>query len=699
MSASSADPATSVLDAARAAVQRGDAAGAAAKCRELLAGGRDDAATWTLLGVALRGNDPVAAEDALRQALERDMRHADAHFHLGNLWREQRRFDEAVSAYDTALAIAPGHASILNNLGLACEGAGQGARAASCYREVLRIQPQHRQALGNLAHLLCRNREFPEALSRCEEYLRAYADPEATVLVDHGICQQYHLHDAAGAEASYRRAAALAPDDVTCLLNLGSLSIERGDYDQASAVLSRAVAVAPRDLNALTLLALARQHLCAWEGQDALHAEIAARIAHGPDEDCLANPFALLSLAVPPASQRRVAERWARLWLPTAPLAPRRPASGPSPPRRKLRVGYLSSDFREHAIAYLLTEVWERHDRTRIESTAYSIGAREESPLRKRIERAFDRFVDAYDETPTRTAQRIRDDGIDILIDLNGYTRGARSDIAAMRPAPVQLSWLGYLGTQGAGWVDYIITDRFVTPDDQQSAFTERFLRLPDSYCPTDTRREVAAPPRTRAAAGLPAEGFVFCCFNNTYKIGPAIFDVWMRILDELPRSVLWLSPGNATATRNLRSEAKARAIDPDRLVFAGHLPLREHLARHVHADLFLDTAPYNAGTTANDALLMGLPVLTCSGTTMASRVAGSQLRAAGLPELVAGDLAHYEALAVKLAREPTLLAGLRERLRANRHSAPLFDMARFTRNLESALLGAWDEHVTNGIQ
>lgn len=690
MTSSSPTLAAAALHAARAALQRGDAEAAAAKCREAIERGLDDASTWALLGTALRTRDPAASEDALKRALARDPRFVDAHFHLGNLYREQRRFADAVTAYEKTLSLLPGHASIINNLGQALEGAGRPDRAARCYREVLRAQPRHRQALGNLGHLLCAQREYAEALRCCEEYLRTFPDPDPVVLVDHGICLQFYSHDNVRAEASYRRAAALAPGDTASLLNLGTLLIERNDHDEAVDVLARAVAADLGRLTAPTLLALSRQHLCDWNGLDALHASIAARIEREPPEASLASPFALLSMPMPAATQRRAAEGWCRYWWPALPAAPAPRPVTTAVPSRKLRLGYLSSDFCDHPIAFLLTEVWELHDRTRFETFAYSIGPRSDAPIRRRIESAFDHFADAFDEPPARTAQRIRDDGIDVLIDLNGFTLGARSDIPAMRPAPVQMSWLGYLGTLGASWMDYVITDRYATPADMQLNFTERFLYLPDCYCPSDTRREVAPLAATRGDVGLPATGFVFCCFNNTYKILPAVFDIWMRLLDKTAGSVLWLAPGSASACRNLKNEAAARGINPNRLLFAAHVPPPEHLARLVHADLYLDTAPYNSGTTANDALLMGLPLITASGATMASRVAGSQLHAAGLPELAANDLPGYEALALKLAGDPILVAGYRQRLRENRRSAALFDMPRFTRGLEAALLCVW---------
>jgi len=402
----------------------------------------------------------------------------------------------------------------------------------------------------------------------------------------------------------------------------------------------------------------------------------------------MVNAFAALSVPMSAANQLSSARRWAKS------LAPRQPAAAAVPRRRDttLRLGYVSSDFRTHAIAFLATEVWERHDRARFDTCGYSIAPPENSPLGARIAAAFSRFVDCSGEAPDDTARRIRDDGIDILIDLNGYTTHARSEIFALRPAPVQISWLGYLGTLGAPWYDHVLTDRFATPDEQQDFFTERFLAMPHCCVPSDTRRTIAGTSAARDTTGLPPKGFVFACFNTPYKILPPVFDVWMRLLARAPASTLWLSPGYPMACANLRREAEARGIDPQRLVFAPRVDLPEHLARHVHADLFLDTSPYNAGTTANDALFMGVPVLTCSGETMASRIAGSQLHAIGLPELVTASLSQYEAVALRLAREPETLAALRARLAANRHTHPLFDMARYTRDFEALLLRTWDE-------
>jgi protein O-GlcNAc transferase len=672
------------LREAHAAWQRGDIARAESRCRDALQAS-DDARAWTMLGIVLRRRDPAASEAAFRAAIERSPRDPDAWFHLGNLRREQARYADAIQAYESALA-ASDNPAVHNNLGLALEGEGELVRAELVYRSALARAPDHRQALGNLAHLLCRLRRYAEAGPLCEDYLSRFPDADAVVWVDRGICH-HHAGDYDAAVTSFERARALAPDDAMILANLGSVLADRRDYERAREALEQALARDPSLLYASSLAAYCQAQLCHWEGLAARHGAIRRALEAGSDEPV--NAFAALSVPLSPALQWRVARRWARDLAPSSPakLPHAAPRGGP------IRVGYVSSDFRVHATASLLAEVWERHDRKRLKTYAYSIGPRESSALRTRVEKAFDRFVDCHDDSSDETAARIAEDGIDILIDLNGYTTRARSEIFAHKPAPVQIGWLGYLGTLGADWYDYVLTDRYVSPPDEQRFFSERFLYLPDCYCPSDTRREVAAP-RDRSAYGLPDRGIVFCCFNSPHKILPSVFDVWMRLLRQIPDSVLWLAPDNAIAARNLEREAQARGVRAERLVSAPSVPLDEHLARHAHADLFLDTLPCNAGTTANDALFMGVPLITCSGETMAGRVAGSQLNAIGLPELATRDMDAYEGLALALARDPARLAGYRERLRANRATHPLFDMARFTAALDDRLCAAWENRA-----
>ena len=339
-------------------------------------------------------------------------------------------------------------------------------------------------------------------------------------------------------------------------------------------------------------------------------------------------------------------------------------------------------------------EFCEKIDRSRLEMFAYSLRHDDDNPFLRRARAAFEHFADVSQESVARIAQRIRDDRIAILIDRNGYTLNAKEGIFPLRPAPLQVNCIGYPGTLGAPWYDYIFTDRFSLPEPLQRFYTERPLYMPHAVYPSDTTRLPAGPPPSRAACGLPDAGFVFCCFNNAYKILPEVFAVWMRLLAAVPGSVLWLLDTSAEAKANLRREAAAAGVNPGRLIFAPRLGVGAHVARNAAADLFLDTYPYGAHTTANDALLAGLPVLTCAGDTLVSRIAGSQLNAIGLPELITTSLADYETLALKLAREPGLLQGYRRRLAANRATAPLFDMVRYARDFEAAMERIWAEHA-----
>jgi len=403
------------------------------------------------------------------------------------------------------------------------------------------------------------------------------------------------------------------------------------------------------------------------------------------------NPFALLAMPVTPLQQLVAARRYARTLAPRAPPAPR-PEIALAPGAR-LRVGFASSDFRSHATVTLMMELWERLDRRRLELFAYGTLARDPGPNGRRVERAFEHFADVSRDPAERIAARIREDGIGILFDINGYTRNARPAIFARRPAPLQINAIGFQCTLGSAWHDYIFTDRFSLPEPLQRFYTERPLYMPHMAFPSDTTRLPPGPPPTRAACGLPETGFVFCCFNNSFKILPEVFALWMRLLHALPGSVLWLLETSSEAKANLRREAAAAGVAAQRLIFAPRVSVGEHVARNAAADLFLDTFPYGAHTTANDALLAGLPLLTCVGETLASRIAGSQLQAIGLPELITTSFADYEALALKLATDPALLASYRQRLAANRATTALFDMARYARDFEDAMLRIWDEH------
>jgi predicted O-linked N-acetylglucosamine transferase (SPINDLY family) len=441
----------------------------------------------------------------------------------------------------------------------------------------------------------------------------------------------------------------------------------------------------------MTELVHQKYRLCEWKDLDVLSQKLLHLF-----EQHIGTVSSLPAMAIDttPEQQYRFARRYARDRFRN--FENQRERTGFTFPRKqknKLTIGYLSADFREHAVAFLTAELFERHDRDRFRVFAYSCGRDDGSALRQRLVRGFDRFVDIQSDSFRQSAQRIYEDGVDILVDLTGYTLKGRTQILALRPAPIQISYLGYIGTLGTDFVDYIIVDRFVAPQEAQQYFSEKLVFMPECFQVCDSKRPVAPMSPTREQYGLPPRGFIFCCFNNSYKITPSLFDIWMRLLRALPDSTLWLARSSQPVVDNLRREAERRGVRPERLVFAPHAPYSEYLAQYQLADLFLDTLPYNAGTTANDALWMGCPLITCAGNTFVSRMAGSLLQAVGLPELITSTPGDYESLALRLAQQPQELARLRQKLATSRDSAPLFDCARFSRHLESAYQMMWETH------
>ncbi len=596
------------------------------------------------------------AEAGYREALRLAPRDPELHYDLGGLLLALHRPDQAEACYRAALALAPGHPQVLLQLGNALAAQGRHADAAAQFRASLGHDPGQFAAHHNLGNAL-------RALGRPQE-----------------------------AAECYRAALRLAPHHADCHNNLGNALRELGRLDEAIACYREALHLNPGLHHARVHLLHQRQHVCDWADMDAEIAEIRRLVREEPRAQI--SPFAFLSLpGTTAAEQLHCARNWVANRYATLPAESERPAFRH---RRhdgsRLNIGYLSADFRAHPLAWLATELIERHDRSRFTLHAYSYGPDDGSPERLRWQRAFDHFLDIRAMGLADAAARIHADGIDILVDLTGYTQSSRSDILALRPAPIQVNWLGYPGSMGAPFVDYLLSDAFITPPEQAMHYRERLVLLPDTYQPNDSRRPVAEVP-TRSACGLPEEGLVLCCFNQTFKITPAIFDIWMEVLRAVPGSVLWLLECNRWARANLLREAEARDIRGERLVFAPRVAVAEHLARHRCADLFLDTLPYNAHTTTSDALWMGLPVLTCAGGTFASRVAGSLLHAAGMAELVTHSLQDYRALALALARQPDRLRALRARLDETRDGMPLFDTARFARQLERCYLGMWAEH------
>jgi predicted O-linked N-acetylglucosamine transferase (SPINDLY family) len=449
----------------------------------------------------------------------------------------------------------------------------------------------------------------------------------------------------------------------------------------------------PDSAAAAQCLLFEMQHVCDWSRLEELW-EHQRRSARDPQGQQFSS-FSMLSVPLTPAEQLQCMKNFSRHQLRAALHDRDRPHFRfERKENSRIRVGYLSADFHEHATAYLMAELFELHDRGRFEIAAYSYGPDDGSPMRERLKQAFDHFSDISSASHADAADRIHRDQVDILVDLKGYTHGSRTEIVAMRPAPIQVNYLGYPGTMGADFIDYLVTDRFITPREHAEHFSEKLAYLPGCYQVNDRKRSVAATP-PRGELGLSQQSFVFCCLNQTFKIVPQFFAAWMRLLKAVPGSVLWLLESNPWAAQNLRQQARNHGIDPRRLIFAPMCPSARHIARMGAADLFLDTAPCNAHTTTSDALWAGLPVLTCAGNTFASRVAGSVLTAAGMPELVTHTMEAYEAFALRLAGNPGELAGLREKLARNRTSAPLFDTPSFARHLEALYLRMWENYLS----
>jgi predicted O-linked N-acetylglucosamine transferase (SPINDLY family) len=573
--------------------------------------------------------------------LEHEPRDIEAIMSRGNALAKLGRIDEALASYDRLLALEPGHAEAHYNRGNALLGARRWPDALAAYDAALCRAPRHVAAHYNRGNALL-------ALKRHEEAL-----------------------------ASYDRALEIEPGHVAALNNRGIVLGHLGRHEALVANYARLVDTAPDHPYMRGYLLNARLRLCDWSGYEASVARIAEEVRAGRRAD---TPFNFLAISGSPADQLRCAEICAADEYP--PVAP--VWRGERYRHERIRVAYVSADLYDHAIPRLIAGVLEAHDRRRFEITGISLGPEQNDAMRARLKAAFDRFIDVRDRADGEVATLLRELETDIAVDLQAYTLGCRPGIFARRGAPVQVNFLGYPGTMGAPYMDYIVADERLIPREHQQWYAEKVVYLPDCYQPNDARRAIAERVPSRAELGLPETGFVYCCFNNNHKIAPGVFEIWMRLLRAVEGSVLWLLQDNEIAARNLRREAAARGVAPERVVFAPRTGMEEHLARHRQADLFLDTLPYGAHTTASDALWAGLPVLTLLGTAFAGRVAASLLSAAGMQELIARTPEEYEALALELAFDRARHAALRARLARNR-AQPLFDTDRFRRHIEAA--------------
>jgi tetratricopeptide (TPR) repeat protein len=661
-------------------------------------------------GLAAAG-DSEGAAGQFEALLRRVPAHPDALFNLGVLALNENRLDVARGFFERLVSLHPGHADGMVNLALAVERLGDPGHARSLLAQALGLAPAHPQANANLGRLQLQDGQFDQArrhfdaalasaprLSVAMEGLGGVAralnrhreavhwlqqltelDPESPASTWAALADsRLQVGDLQASATAAERAAALDPDSVWAWSLRAQLKLVERDLAAAIALLEEG---SRRTGNAVLLGMLGQccRQACDWPRWSEAWAALKPRLLAGEEAG---TPFALLSEDLTAAELCAYTRDWAARRFGNIRQA-RLPEAIPPAAGERLRIGYLSSDFQEHPAAYLITEMLELHDREAFEIHAYSYGPASDSAMRQRIVAAVDHFADIAWEADDRAYERIREDRIDILVDLKGYTVGDRIGIMARRAAPVQVTWLGYPGTTGSTFIDYLIADPFIIAAGEDGTCTERVLRMPHCYQPIDRRRTVAEA-RPRAAYGLPEQGMVLCCFNQAFKITPLIHAAWMRLLQALPGSVLWLVDDNRWATANLKAATADAGVDPGRLVFAPRLPLAEHLARYQVADLALDTFPYTSHTTASDALWCGCPLVALCGDTFAARVSGSILTAAGIPELIARSPAEYETTVLQLGRDPALLETLRGRIRDARGKAPLFDTAAFTRELES---------------
>jgi predicted O-linked N-acetylglucosamine transferase (SPINDLY family) len=594
----------------------------------------------------------------------------------------QLRLDEAIQAvatFDRLLAINPGNAEALNHRGVALQQLVRLKDALASFDAALKSKPAYPEALNNRATVLKDLDRPQEALQSIDRSLSLAGDSVAALCNRGTILSALQRDDEA--LAMYDRALALDGRSAVALSSRANVLYARGRIDEAVRTYQKLLTVDPARPYVVGSMIDAKLTGCDWTDLGETVADAIRRVERG---EPAIHPFTFSWICDSPALQRRCAEIYgAREWP-----APARAAPAITLQRRpRVRLGYLSGDFREHPVAYGFASLLERHDRARFEVVALSYGGDADSDMRKRVERGVDRFVDLRQHGLEETVAAIRAEQVDIMIDLAGFTGGGRGGnrgaALAYRLAPIQVNHQGQ--PTAAKFFDYIISDHVVVPQRLRPFYREKIVRLPDCCLPTDNSQTIAPGKPARAAEGLPPDAFVFCCFNTIHKLQPATFDVWMRLLHRVPGSVLWLRQNNDAVVGNLRREAASRDISPDRLVFAQRKPMPEHLARHQLADLFLDTFPMGAQTTGWHSLFAGLPFISRIGETFFSRASGSLLQAAGLPELCVDTVEEYEGLALKLAQDPVLLGGFRERLRAARLTQPLFDSERYRRRLETA--------------
>ena len=628
-------------------------------------------------------HDYEKATACFDQALLFNPKFTEAHYHRGNVLFDQRRYLEAIESYNCALAIDPALGHVLQNKAISLHNVGRLQDAVNVYREVLELDPQNRDALFGMGTDL-------EFLGQLESAIAAF---ESVIAIDHTHIQAYlhcaecwhRLGDQNSALEAFDQAAVLDPTRPEIFARRGYILQSMGRVAEAIHEYDQALSIEPQYPYLKDTRLLAKLGLSDWRNLDQEIVQFSQAIERG---DPIASTFPVLVTIDSLKLQRKATSHWANTIYPENPqlgLLPKYPR------HRKTRVAYFSADFRNHAVTMLTAELFETHDRNQFEIIAFAFGPPTDDLIVERLKKAFDQFIDVRELTDLQVASLAREMEIDIAVDLGGYTANCRTGIFALRVAPIQIGYLGYLGTWGTPYMDYIIADSVIIPKESRDLYSEKIIYLP-AFQVNDSQRVISDRVFHRAELGLPENAMVYCCFNNTYKILPKLFASWMRILKAVDDSVLFLYASNSFVEQNLRNQAIENGIKPERLVFGGRLAGPEYLSRYRTCDLFLDTSPYNAGTTASDALWAGLPVLSYLGETFASRMAASLLEAVGVPELVTTTMSEYEALAIDLGRNPQKLDELKRKLALRQSNSALFNTTIFTRNLEFAYTKAIDQ-------
>ena len=640
-----------------------------------------NAEAWNNKGAILKElNRYPEAIDSYRKALLINPRFSEAFYNQGIALLALKDYESAIIYFDNAIQLNPTYFSAFNNKGIALTKLMQLEDAFECYNLSLQIEPNHIETLINKAIALMNLKRFGESLQILTEVV-SRQPLSLPANVNQGLAflklKQYKQ-----ALSSFDRAISLNKTNLEAWFNKGLALAALKELENAISAYNAAININPDYEFLPGILLSSKMQACVWDHFSNEVQKLSKLVKSGVKATI---PFPFLAMTDSEILHKNAAETWINT------KHPKRDELTPILKKNhgeKIRLGYFSADFRDHPVAYLAVKLFELHDKNKFEIYAFSFGANDQSEIRKRIVTTFDTFIDVQDKSDKEIAILAREIGIDIAIDLTGLTADSRPDIFAYRAAPVQINYLGYPGSMGANYMDYIIADRIIIPNEAQHFYTEKVLYLPNSYQVNDSDKKISSKVFTRLEVNLPEKGFVFCCFNNNFKITPDTFSAWMRILNTVDNSVLWLFEDNPFSTMNLRRQAEALNIDPDRLIFAKRLPLAEHLARHRLADLFLDTLPYNAHTTASDALWAGLPVLTQIGNSFAGRVAASLLHAIDLSELITHTQDEYETLAIELANNPQKLAEIKLKLQKNRETSSLFNTRLFTKDLEDIYCG-----------